>query len=98
MILTSNDVKLLINNDLTEHFKNMECPDEHYFVNVLFSIFKQKFIKRQISFCNPNFHRTQALEFSNINQEMIRNIRGHAFLFMRKVSKKSYIDSNFLLL
>jgi hypothetical protein len=98
MVLTSNDVQLLISNDLTEHFKTMDCPDEHYFVNLLHNIFKKKIIKKQINFCNPNFHRTQALEFHNINQDTIKNIRNHAFLFMRKVTKNSYIDSNFLFL
>ena len=96
MILTVDDVKLCIQNDLTVHFKNMECPDEHYFVNILNNIFKKKFIKKQISFCNPILYRTQAIEFSNINHEVIKNIRSNAFLFMRKVTKKSYIDSNYL--
>ena len=98
MVLSTEDVKLLINNDLTEHFRNMECPDEHYFVNVITNIFKKRIIKKQINFCNPNFQRTQAIEFNNINQEMIKNLRNYAFLFMRKVTKNSYIDSNFLFL
>ena len=41
MILTKDDVKLLINNNLTEHFKYMQCPDEHYFVNILPNILKK---------------------------------------------------------
>jgi hypothetical protein len=98
MVLSAEDVKLLINNDLTEHFRNIECPDEHYFVNVITNIFKKRIIKKQINFCNPNFQRTQAIEFNNINQEMIKNVRNYAFLFMRKVTKNSYIDSNFLFL
>jgi hypothetical protein len=98
MVLTKEDVKLFINTDLTNHFKNMECPDEHYFVNILHNIFKKKFIKKQINFCNPDFHKTQAIEFQNVNQELIKNIRNHAFLFMRKVTKKSYIDTSFLFL
>ena len=98
MILTKDDVKLFIHINLTEHFKNMECPDEHYFVNILSSIFKKKFIKKQINFCNPDFSRTQALEYNNVNRDMIQNIRKHSFLFMRKVTKNSYIDSNYLFL
>ena len=96
MVLTVDDVILFINNNLTEHFKKMECPDEHYFVNILNNIFKKKFFKKQISFCNPILYRTQAIEFNNVNQEMIKNIRSNSFLFMRKVCKKSYIDTNFL--
>jgi hypothetical protein len=96
MILTKDDVKLLINNNLTEHFKYMQCPDEHYFVNILSNIFKRKFIIKQTHFCNPDLHKTQALEYNIVNKFFIDNIRKHGFLFMRKVTIKTDIDIDFL--
>lgn len=96
MILTRNNVELLIKNDLTEHFKQIECPDEHYFVNILPNIFKIKIIKKQIHFCNNDFKKTQALEFKVINKNFINKIRSYGFLFIRKVVKESHIDYSFL--
>jgi hypothetical protein len=97
MILIRNDVKILIeNNHLTEHFKNMQCPDEHYFVNVLPNIFKRLFIKRQTHFCNPNLNRTQALEYYNIDKIFIDKIRNNGFLFMRKLTMKTNIDLDYI--
>tara|TARA_B110000037_G_C17108174_1_gene500756 strand:+ start:1073 stop:1822 length:750 start_codon:yes stop_codon:yes gene_type:complete len=88
MILINNDVRDIINNDLTYYFKNMVCPDEHYFVNILLYILKKDIIKQQTHFCNYNLSRTQALEFKNKNMSkvFIDKIRSVGFLFMRKVS------------
>ena len=67
MILIKDDVKDLINHDLTSYFKNMICPDEHYFINVLLYVFKKDVMKQQTHFCNYNLQKTQALEYKNIN-------------------------------
>ena len=96
MILTKDDVKLLINNNLTEYFKYMQCPDEHYFINILPNILKKQIIKKQTHFCNPDLHKTQALEYNIVNKFFIDNIRKYGFLFMRKVTIKTDIDINFL--
>jgi DNA-binding ferritin-like protein (Dps family) len=97
MILTNSDIQLLINNDYTEHFRTMQCPDEHYFINILLNVFKKHIIKKQINFCNFDFNRTQALEFSNVNKNFISQLREMGFLFMRKVINKAYVDVDFLL-
>ena len=97
MILIRNDVEQLIKFDYTNHYQNMTCPDEHYFINILLHILKKKIIKKQIHFCNYDFKRTQALEFMNIDINFINIIRNYGFLFMRKVSTKSIIDVNYLL-
>ena len=98
MILIRNDVKILIeNNHLTEHFKNMQCPDEHYFVNILPNIFKRLFIKRQTHFCNPNLNRTQALEYYNIDKNFIDKVRNNGYLFMRKLTIKTNIDLDYMI-
>lgn len=85
MILVRKDVELLINNDLTEYFKNMQCPDEHYFVNILIYILKKNIIKSQTHFCNFDLTKTQALSFKDPSDDLINKIKKEGFLFMRKV-------------
>jgi hypothetical protein len=97
MILIKEDVSLLIRHDLTEHFKNMSCPDEHYFINILLYIFKKKIIQQQIDFCNPLLYKTQAIEFRHIDSKLINSIRSFGFLFMRKVTKNGYVNTQILL-
>ena len=75
----------------------MICPDEHYFINILIHIFKKKIIKKQVNFCNYDLQKTQALEFLNINRDLINKTRSYGFLFMRKATSKSFIDINYLL-
>ena len=94
MILIRKDVLYFIKNDYTEYFKYLECPDEHYFINIMINIFRQKFIIKQITFCNPDLNKTQALEFNNVDDEFINKIRNLGFLFMRKVNLKSIISNN----
>ena len=86
MILTDIDVKKLINADFTNYFRYLECPDEHYFINVLLYLLKSNIIKSQTHFCNFDIHKTQAMEFNNINQSLLNQIKKMGFLFMRKVS------------
>ena len=86
MILVKDDVYDLIKNDLTNHFSYMTCPDEHYFINVLLFILKKDIIKQQTHFCNYDLSRTQALEFKNININLINKIKDMGFLFMRKIT------------
>ena len=85
MILIKDDVYDLIKNDLTNHFQYMTCPDEHYFINILLFILKKNIIKQQTHFCNYDLSKTQALEFKNINNNLINKIKEMGFLFMRKV-------------
>jgi hypothetical protein len=94
MILIRKDVLNFIKNDYTEYFKYLECPDEHYFINIMINIFREKFIMKQITFCNPDLNKTQALEFNNVDDEFIYKIRNLGFLFMRKVNLKSIISNN----
>ena len=96
MILIREDVEYLIKNNYTESFKNMICPDEHYFVNILINLLKKKIIKKQTTFCNNDFSKTQAIEFNNINKDFIKKIRNYGFLFMRKVNKNTFIDKDLL--
>ena len=85
MILTREDIKVLIENDLTFYFKNLECPDEHYFINILLYVLKRNIIKSQTHFCNFDITKTQALEFKSINLNLVNLIKNKGFLFMRKV-------------
>ena len=92
MILINSDVQLLLNNNLVDHFRYMESPDEHYFINIFLNIFKCKIIKNQINFCNYDLQKTQALEFNNIDIQIINYIRKYGFIFMRKINKNTIIN------
>lgn len=96
MILTRDDVSLLLQKNLTNHFNYMECPDEHYFINVLINVFKKNIFKKQIVYCNTDLHKTQALVFLHIQNEHIDLIRKYGFLFMRKLNYSSKINIDYL--
>ena len=91
MIFIREDVEKLLFYErkykLSKYFRNIICPDEHYFINVLLYIIKSEIIQKQIVFCNPDLHKTQALIFSisKITPSFINNLRNNGFLFMRKV-------------
>jgi hypothetical protein len=97
MILVRSDIELLINRNLTAYFSKMECPDEHYFINVLLYVFNRHIIKQQTHYCNPDLNKTQALEFNNVDRNFIEHIRSKLFLFMRKITNNSNVDINYLL-
>lgn len=97
MMLIREDVERFIKEDYVEYFRGLECPDEHYFVNIIINFFKKKFIMKQITFCNPFLDRTQALEFNNINNDFLNKVRDLGFLFMRKIKKDSNVQLDFLL-
>ena len=67
------------------YFRNIQCPDEHYFINLLLYILKIDIIKSQTHFCNFNLNKTQALEFKNPNETLLNSVRNKGFLFMRKI-------------
>jgi hypothetical protein len=93
MILIAHDVLKILNNNFTQYFSNMICPDEHYFINVLLYLLNSKIIFNQIVFCNYNLNATQGIEFSYIDEKLIKNIRSIGFLFIRKVNKYSIVYS-----
>ena len=55
-------------------------------------------IKIQSTFFNYDINKTQALEFNLVNKDFIDNVRNNGYLFMRKVTFKSYVDVNYILL
>ena len=96
MILIKNDVIDLLKYNFTIYFNNMQCPDEHYFINVLLNILKKKIIKHQINFCNYDLNKTQAIDFNLVDKNLIDKTRSLGFLFMRKVNINSIIDNSYL--
>ena len=97
MILIRDDVSLLLQYDFTHHFEKMECPDEHYFINIMVSIFKRPLIPRQIVFCNTDISKTQSIEFrGKITSPMISQMRQAGFLFMRKVMPEADVSGTIL--
>jgi hypothetical protein len=96
MILIKEDVKWLIENNYTKDFERMECPDEHYFINLFLFVYRKSFFPVQIDFCNPIPNRTQAILHQHVSKSFIQQIRNQHFLFLRKVNSSSYIDIPFL--
>ena len=96
MMLIREDVMRFLNEDYTEYFRELECSDEHYFVNIIINLFKTRFIMKQMTFCNPDLSRTQALEFNNITDDFLNKVRDLGFLFMRKITKNSSIGLDYL--
>lgn len=89
MILTREIVKKLLNNmKYIKLFKNIECSDEHYFINVL-KILKEKYYDHQIIYCNPYINRTQAITFKIINNNLIKKIKENKYLFIRKINRNT---------
>jgi hypothetical protein len=93
MILTRRDAERFVKYPLTRYFSSMQCPDEHYFINVMTSVFRQKCFLRQTHYCNPDVRRTQAVVFDQITDSFLRRIRQEGFLFLRKVrNRPEYIQ------
>ncbi len=97
MILIKEDVQWFLNNNFINDFRFMECPDEHYFINLIINIYKKGIILQQINFCNPDIKKTQAINFNIVNSKFINQIRSSGFLFMRKVIPQSQIDISTIL-
>jgi hypothetical protein len=92
MILIKEDVTWLIENNYTKDFERMECPDEHYFINLFLFVYRKSFFPVQIDFCNPLPNRTQAILHKHISKTFIQQLRNQHFLFLRKVNHSSQID------
>jgi hypothetical protein len=97
MILIKDDIDLILKINLTNHFTLMECPDEHYFINLFINILKRKIIKKQTHFCNYDINKTQALEFNFLDKNFINILREKEFLFIRKIKENSIVDVKYIL-
>jgi hypothetical protein len=96
MILPREYIKLFLDNSFyIPLFKNMQCSDEHYFINIL-KLLKKDYINYQIMFCNFDKNRTQALTFKNINMDFINYLKQNHYLFLRKIDNKSVFDKKII--
>lgn len=85
MILTRQDADRFVKYPFMQYFASMECPDEHYFINIMIHVFQQKFFLRQTHYCNPDIKKTQAIVFDSLTDTFLQRIRSNGFLFLRKV-------------
>lgn len=97
MLLIRHDAKLFVDNDLTNEWSRVLCPDEHYFINNGLHIFEMNILRAQINFCNLIPGRTQALTFNNVNTDFLNKLRGLGYLFMRKIEINSVVDDSYLI-
>jgi hypothetical protein len=106
MILDRRDAEYFSKNiSLINHFKFMLCPDEHFYINIL-SMKREDDIKKygetdisikdkQICFCNFKLSATQGKEHKIVNYNLIKQLRGMGFFFMRKITKNTFIYNNY---
>jgi hypothetical protein len=94
MILVRKHVSLFMNYIYLSEFKNMTCPDEHYFINILKLHGQLNEIEnRQIVFCNYNINRTQGIEHKKLMFNDILKIISRGYLFIRKINSNTAIHS-----
>ena len=86
MILDRDTVSFFLKYNFTDHFKRMQCPDEHYFINMIL-LHKIPFNNRQICFCNPVLTRTQAIVQKSLTTDHVRQLLNYGFMFARKIDK-----------
>uniref|UniRef100_A0A6C0E800 Nucleotide-diphospho-sugar transferase domain-containing protein n=1 Tax=viral metagenome TaxID=1070528 RepID=A0A6C0E800_9ZZZZ len=98
--LTAN---YIVKNDYTNLYKDMSCPDEHYFVNIL-DKFDIPYNTRKLTFDdwdNPSLdpkYRPYPKTFTELNNNNLRNARRTGALFIRKVAPETSINLSELLI
>jgi|688.fasta_scaffold94412_4 hypothetical protein len=96
MILDRNHAIYFINKiEYLNLFKYIECPDEHYFINIINAFFTKSELDKikniQICFCNFNLNNTQAINHKIITKELLNNLKNAGYLFIRKITPKCLI-------
>ena len=90
-------VKFLIENNYLHYYKNMNCSDEHYFIN-LFDKFNISYKTFNITFDNwKNFsknkkYRALPKTYEEVNENEIKEARYTQALFFRKVVPETSIN------
>jgi len=81
-------------------FKYMECPDEHYFINIVNAVFPDQEIGNvkdiQICFCSFRLTNTQGVDHKIVSKGLVDKLRNMGYFFMRKVTGKSLIYSDYV--
>jgi len=94
MALSRSLVETALQTNLCEDFDGMESADEHYFINLLRLAgvdFGAEIADRQITYCNPQTHKTQAIWHTGISAERVHALREKGYLFMRKVAATEHL-------
>jgi hypothetical protein len=94
MMLIRKHVQLFLKTKYyLNHFKDITCPDEHYFINILkLHGIDNEVDDRQITFCNYMLGRTQGLEHRELSLQNMLKIISMGFLFIRKISPKTNLN------
>jgi len=94
MILDRSHAEIFTNLNLLNHFKRMECPDEHYFVNIL-KVLNKDIENHQICFCNFYTNRTQGINHQTLSEKLMRDLRQKGYFFIRKINRGCRICGNY---
>ena len=80
-------------------FKFMECPDEHFFINIINLFFPKEEIEKvkdiQICFCSFKLQNTQGIEHKIVSKILVDKLRDMGYFFMRKVTQNTRVYSNY---
>lgn len=92
MILKRDLVYLFLKNDLTNYFKFIDVPDEHYFITILILFNKHKdIINKKSTYCD--WSNKNSMHPKLFNKISSRDIFIGKHFFLRKISKKFYINN-----
>lgn len=80
-----NMMKLFLENDFTDSFKNLSCAEEHYFGSVLFHLnYRNMINEKNLTFAN--WKEGSPKTYNSVTKEEIKKIKDEGHLFFRKVS------------
>jgi len=70
----------------------MECPDEHYFINIVNCMFPLEEIKKvkdyQICFCSFRLTNTQGIEHKIVSRVLVEKIKKYGIFLHEKSNRK----------
>jgi len=103
MALNYDTAKYIVQNDYTNLYKDMSCPDEHYFANIL-DKFDIPYYNRKLTFDdwnNPSLdpkYRPYPQTYTDLNSSNLQNARRTGALFIRKVVPETTLNLQELLI
>jgi hypothetical protein len=102
MALNQATASYIVQNDYTSFYKDMACPDEHYFINIL-DKFDIPYDNRKLTFDdwdNPSIdpkYRPYPKTYTELNRFSLENARKTGALFFRKIAPETSFNLDELL-
>lgn len=93
----SVDMKLLVNNHekIKEIFEKSSVPDEHAYINYLINYENREIVSHDLS--KMYWHESRPKVFDKIDNKFIDDMHNWNHFFLRKVTKNTTIDIDYML-